>query len=97
MRAEMNNLAKQILEAAGATRIFVGVGNDHLMGGCVMGDSPEDSVVDANLNAFGHPNLFICDASVFPSSAGSQPSQTIIALASRLGDHLVRRSRGTNE
>lgn len=93
MRTEMNRLAREILEAAGATRIFVGSGNDHLMGGCAMGTDPADSVVDANLNAFGHPNLFICDASVFPSSAGSQPSQTIIALASRLGDYLVRRSK----
>jgi choline dehydrogenase-like flavoprotein len=94
MRDEMNRLAREILEAAGASEIFVGSGNDHLMGGCVMGATAEDSVVDANLKAWGHPNLFICDASVFPSSAGSQPSQTIIALASRLGAHLIQRSRG---
>jgi choline dehydrogenase-like flavoprotein len=88
MRAEMNRLARKILEAGGAKEVFIGEGNDHMMGGCTMGLSPEDSVVDPNLRAFGHDNLYICDASVFPTSGGSQPSQTIIALAARLADHL---------
>jgi choline dehydrogenase-like flavoprotein len=91
MREEMNRLARQILEAAGAVEVFVGQGNDHLMGGCVAGTSPEDSVVDGHLRAWDHPNLYICDASVFPSSSGAQPSQTIMALATRLAGHLTAR------
>ena len=91
MRDEMGSLARKILEAAGAKEIFIGSGNDHLMGGCTMGASADNSVVDANLKAYGHENLYVCDASVFPSSGGSQPSQTIIALASRLAEHLARK------
>jgi choline dehydrogenase-like flavoprotein len=90
MRTAMNKQARVILEAAGAQEIFIGQGNDHLMGGCVMGNSPSEAVVNRDLRAFEHPNLYICDASVFASSGGSQPSQTIMALASRLADHLVR-------
>ena len=94
MREEMNTLARQVLEGAGAKEVFIGNGNDHLMGGCTMGVGAEDSVVDPNLRAFGHDNLYICDASVFPSSGGSQPSQTIMALASRLSRHLTEARRG---
>jgi choline dehydrogenase-like flavoprotein len=58
-----------------------------------MGDDPRTSVVDADLRTHDHPNLYICDASVFPSSGGAQPSQTIMALATRLARHLGARGR----
>jgi choline dehydrogenase-like flavoprotein len=89
MRRDIRRLATQILDAAGGQEIFVSEGNDHTMGGCVMGDDPVTSVVDRDLRTHDHPNLYICDASVFPSSGGAQPSQTIMALASRLADHLT--------
>jgi choline dehydrogenase-like flavoprotein len=60
------------------------------MGGCRMGDDPATSVVDRNLRTHDHPNLYICDASVFVTPGGAQPSQTIQALATRLADHLDR-------
>jgi choline dehydrogenase-like flavoprotein len=91
MREEIHRLGRRILEAAGAKEVLIGEGNDHTMGGCVMGDNPADSVVDRNCRAHDHDNLYICDASVFPSSAGVQPSQTIMALATRLAGHLIRR------
>lgn len=89
MRKTMNERARSILEAAGAEEVFVGTGNDHLMGGCVMGAERGDSVVDRNLKSWDHPNLYICDASVFASTGGAQPSQTIMALASRLAGKLA--------
>ena len=88
MRQEVHRLGRQILDAAGAEEIFISEGNDHTMGGCVMGDDARDSVVDRNLRAWEHENLYICDASVFASSAGAQPSQTIMSLATRLAEHL---------
>jgi choline dehydrogenase-like flavoprotein len=69
--------------------VLVSEGNDHTMGGCRMGDDATSSVVDRTLKAHDHPNLYICDASVFPTSGGAQPSQTIMALALRLADHLT--------
>jgi choline dehydrogenase-like flavoprotein len=91
MREDIHRLGEQILKAAGAEEIFISEGNDHTMGGCVMGDDPGTSVVDRNLRTHDHENLYICDASVFASSAGAQPSQTIMALATRLADHLKNR------
>jgi choline dehydrogenase-like flavoprotein len=89
MRREVHTEARAILEAAGASEILISEGNDHTMGGCRMGSDPSSSVVDPNLKAHDHPNMFICDASVFVTSGGAQPSQTIMALATRLADHLV--------
>jgi choline dehydrogenase-like flavoprotein len=54
-----------------------------------MGSDPAASVVDANLKAHDHPNLFVCDASVFVTCGGAQPSQRIMALATRLSEHLL--------
>ena len=91
MREEMHRIGMQILEAAGATEVLISEGNDHTMGGLRMGDDPATSVVDRNLKAHDHPNLFVCDASVCVTPGGAQPSQTIMALATRLAYHLTKR------
>jgi choline dehydrogenase-like flavoprotein len=88
MRAEMHRLGTAILYAGGAQRVVVSEGNDHTMGGCRMGSDRRSSVVDPDLRAWDHPNLYIGDASVFVRPGGAQPSQTIMALVTRLADHL---------
>lgn len=95
MREEIHRTGRRILEEAGAEEVLISEGNDHTMGGCRMGDDPRESVVNRDLRAHDHPNLYICDASVFPTSGGAQPSQTIMALAVRLADHLRTRAPGT--
>jgi choline dehydrogenase-like flavoprotein len=57
----------------------------HLVGGCRMGFTPDDSVVDAGLRAWEVPNLFVCDGSVFPTQGAANPALVIMALADRLG------------
>jgi choline dehydrogenase-like flavoprotein len=56
----------------------------HLVGGCRMGFSPDDSVVDASHRAWGVPNLFVCDGSVMPTQGAANPALVIMALADRL-------------
>jgi choline dehydrogenase-like flavoprotein len=56
----------------------------HLVGGCKMGFSPEDSVVDSNHRAWEVPNLFVADGSVFPTEGAANPALVIMALADRL-------------
>jgi choline dehydrogenase-like flavoprotein len=89
MRQEIHRLGREILEAGGAEEVLISEGNDHTMGGCRMGADPTSSVVDRNLKAHDHPNLYVCDASVFVTPGGAQPSQTIMALALRLAGHLA--------
>jgi choline dehydrogenase-like flavoprotein len=66
----------------------------HLVGGCRMGTSPENSVVDADHRIWGHDNLFICDGSVMPTQGAADPALTIMALASRLAERLPSLPRG---
>ncbi len=53
----------------------------HQMGGCAMGSDPATSVVDSTLRHHQIHNLFVVDGSVFPTSLGVNPSETIYALA----------------
>ncbi len=55
----------------------------HVLGGAVMGRAAEEGVVDADHEVFGHPGLYVADASVIPANLGVNPSLTITALAER--------------
>ncbi len=61
----------------------------HALGGCAMGRSAADGVVDAHGEVFGHPGFFIADGSVVPGPIGPNPSLTIAALADRFADRMV--------
>ncbi len=66
----------------------------HPMGTTRIGLSPEEGFVDENLTVFGLQNLHLLGATVFPSTGFANPTLTAIALALRLGDHLVELSNG---
>ncbi len=53
----------------------------HQMGGCPMGADPATSVVTPELQFRGVDNLFVADGSLFPTSLGVNPQQTIFGLA----------------
>lgn len=82
----------EILEAAGGKRAFVVPDSAHLMGGCRMGSDPQKSVVNEYCQSHDIPNLFICDASVFVTSGGANPTQTIMAIAARTADHIIKQN-----
>ena len=50
------------------------VGSAHPQGGDRMGDYSEECVVDSGCKVFGFRNLYVCDASVFPTALGVNPS-----------------------
>jgi cholesterol oxidase len=58
----------------------------HALGGCPMGRSPEEGVVDEWGEVFGYPGFTIADGSVMPGPVGPNPSLTIAALADRFAD-----------
>jgi choline dehydrogenase-like flavoprotein len=64
---------------------------NHEIGGCRMGSNPKTSVLDAYCRSHDVPNLYVVDASVFPSSSEKNPTLTIMALASRTADHIADR------
>ena len=55
----------------------------HVLGGAVMGRDTTEGVVDSGHEVFGHPGLYVADASVIPANLGVNPSLTITALAER--------------
>jgi choline dehydrogenase-like flavoprotein len=65
----------------------------HLLGTAKMGDDPATSVVDGWGRSHDIANLYIIDGSVWPTSAGMNPTATIAALALRFADHLVEERR----
>ena len=85
--------AVESLETAGAYEVIVApfIRNTgwHLLGTAVMGDDPRRAVVDGYGRSFDHPNLFIIDGSVFPTSTGMNPTATITALALRASEHII--------
>jgi choline dehydrogenase-like flavoprotein len=56
----------------------------HLVGGCRMGFSQDDSVVDSSQRVWGVPNLFVADGSVMPTQGSANPALVIMALSDRL-------------
>ena len=95
----MAKTAREILKASGVTALAEEFGTydafnaTHVFGTCRMGTDPRASVVDPDGRSHRWKNLFIADASVFPSSGGGEgPSLTIEALALRTAHRLVERA-----
>lgn len=57
----------------------------HVCGTCRAGDDPRTSVVNRDNRAHDLENLWISDASFFPSSGGTNPSLTVAANGLRVG------------
>jgi choline dehydrogenase-like flavoprotein len=62
----------------------------HIMGTCIMGNDPDDSVVDPWGRTHDVENLWIVGSSVFPTSATANPTLTLAALALRTGSAIHR-------
>lgn len=62
---------------------------NHQCGTLRMGTDPSASVVDVQGKAHDLANLFVADASVFPSSGATNPTLTIAANAFRVAEHLA--------
>lgn len=55
----------------------------HFIGGCPIGATPQDGVVDAYHRVFGHPGLHVLDGSAISANLGVNPALTITAQAER--------------
>jgi len=63
----------------------------HPMGTAKMGANPKEGVIDQNLETFDIDSLFIMDASIFPTSLGVNPQESIMAFVSRAVDKMLSR------
>jgi choline dehydrogenase-like flavoprotein len=81
-----------------ARSLYVGqriplAGVAHQNGTIRFGRDPRTSALDTSCRAHEVDNLYVVDASFFPSSAAVNPALTIMANALRVGDHLLARMR----
>ncbi len=60
----------------------------HQCGTLVFGTDPKHSVLDTHCKTHDLDNLYVVDASFFPSSAAVNPGLTIVAQAIRVADHI---------
>ena len=65
-------------------------GGQHQAGTCRMGHDPQTSVTDLWGRVHGHDNLYVADGSLHVTNGGFNPVLTILALAFRVGGHLVK-------
>lgn len=90
---DMKKWCRDILLASKAEILSVSAapGTNHEIGGCRMGTDPQTSVLNEFCRSHDVPNLYLVDASVFPSSSEKNPTLTIMALATRTADHIAGR------
>lgn len=60
----------------------------HILGGCPMGATAADGVIDKYGRAFGYDNLYVVDGSIVPVNLSVNPSLTITALAEWVMSHV---------
>ena len=66
----------------------------HIMGGCVMGATPQEGVADFSGRLHGYDNLYVVDGSLVAANLGVNPSLTITALAEYIMAQLPEKERG---
>jgi choline dehydrogenase-like flavoprotein len=61
----------------------------HQCGTVRIGLDPAEAPLDRYCRAHDHPNLFVVDASLLPTSAAVNPALTIAAQALRVANHIA--------
>jgi choline dehydrogenase-like flavoprotein len=69
---------------------YLSIGSGHPQGGNALSDGPGKGVVDPNFRVHGIENLFVCDASVFPTATTVNPQMTVMALADYAAPEIAR-------
>lgn len=89
---ELLAVAKGLLRQIGCLQVVqvsLGVQNTtHQCGTAVFGNHRNSSVLDTWCRSHDVDNLFVVDASFFPTSAAVNPGLTIVAQALRAADHI---------
>ena len=98
----LSQKAYDILIKAGAKQAWMSgggggmTGGQHQAGTCRMGNDPATSVVDKYCRVHDLDNLYIGDGSPFVTNGGLNPVLSIMALAYRTSEHIVKKFTGGN-
>ena len=64
----------------------------HILGGCPIGEDPQQGVIDREHRVHGYVGLYICDGTVMPANLGVNPALSILALCERAIDQIPHAS-----
>ena len=85
-----NEAAKNLADACNGQPLNIlteSIGNTattaHILGGCHMGTSSENGVINTRHELFNYPGIYVTDGSAVSANIGANPSLTITALAER--------------
>lgn len=81
-------------EERGAAVMALAAHGTHQVGLVRMGRDAREGVVDANLNTFDCPNLYVASTAVLPTSGQANPTLTTVALALRLAERIANETAG---
>ena len=102
MREDIKQQAAEMLEKAGFKDITTydvrhapGIGI-HEMGTARMGRDPKTSVLNANNQVHGVPNVYVTDGACMTSSGCQNPSLTYMALTARAAQHAIEQFKSKN-
>lgn len=68
----------------------------HPLGGCPIGFTRNDGLVNSYGEVFGYPGLYVVDGSMMPGAIGPNPSLTIAAISDRAADHIIDQYKAEN-
>jgi cholesterol oxidase len=72
----------------------------HALGGCILGDSPQQGVTSAATGTmgqvFGYSGLYVADGAIVPGAIGANPTATILALAEMVAEGITGRPPGAD-
>lgn len=93
LRDRVSNFRHRLAAALGHRRLMIlspdnKIDFPHASGTCRFGNDESSSVLNRNNRAHEIQNLYVVDASFFPSSAGTNPSLTIAANALRVASEI---------
>jgi gluconate 2-dehydrogenase alpha chain len=63
----------------------------HNTGGAIMGDNPQNSVINKYLQSWDVSNVFSMGAGAFPQNPGYNPTATVAALTYHAAQHIIER------
>ena len=67
----------------------------HVLGGCPIGPSPEQGVIDSKNRVYGYKGMYVVDGSMIPANLGVNPSLTITAMAEHAMSHIPPKTQKT--
>ena len=65
----------------------------HILGGAIIGSSPDEGVIDTQNRVFGYQGMYVCDGSMIPGNLGVNPSLSITAFTERAMSYIPPKAK----